>query len=150
MAGASKKESPPMSPHASSTSSSSICALPKNWSVEVLIRTGGEVVGFRACRWSVDTDDELEGTVRALAVLGGVEEGRSVTVTVAALLVGFACMSPLVDVILFVNEDIAQPAHDVSVCGVPIRGVTPLTGLTLGGGRTVSGNEFPYFRTRLT
>ena len=150
MAGGSKKESPVMSPHASSTSSSSVCALLKNWSVEVLIRTGGEAVGFRACRWSVDVNDELEGIGRALTVLAGVEEGRSATVRSAALLVGFACMSPLVDVILFVKEDMAQPAHDVSVCGVPIRGVSPLAELALGGGRTVSGNEFPYFRTRLT
>ena len=66
------------------------------------------------------------------------------------LLLGFACMFPLVEVILFVNDDIAQPAHDVSVCGVPIRGTVPLVGLALGGGRTVSGNALPYFRTRLT
>ena len=58
-------------------------------------------------------------------------------------------MSPLAVANLFVKDDIAQPAHPGgSFCGVPIRGTFPLAATVAGGGRTVSGREFPYLRIR--
>ena len=73
MVGTLKKESMLI---AKSISSFSVCTLSKNCFVE--IKTGGEAIGFGACCWSVDADDELEGIVRALAVLGagGADDGR--------------------------------------------------------------------------
>ena len=59
--GASKKESsPPISPQASSISSSSSCASVKNCSVEVRVRTGA-VEPATACRCRFETDVEVLG-----------------------------------------------------------------------------------------
>ncbi len=62
---------------------------------------------------------------------------------------GLDCISPLAVASLLVNDEIAQPAHEVSFCGVPMRG-TPLAGPVLAGGKAVSGREAPYLRVRWT
>lgn len=83
--------------------------------------------------------------------VGGTEADRVSFEMLGVLLDDLASISPLAVDILFVNDDIAQPAHDVSFCGVPILGVAPLTGPTFeGGGRIVSGRLVAYLRTRLT
>ena len=83
--------------------------------------------------------------------MGGTEEERLRDVMGAPrfmLPLVFASISPLVDAILLVKEEIAQPAHDVSFWGVPMRGTTPFDVGTLGGGIAVSGSVEPYLRTR--
>lgn len=80
---------------------------------------------------------------------GGREEARpSVERLCACDVLGLACISPLAVATLLVKDEIAQPAQDVSFRGVPMRGTPPLAALVLGGGRTESGNELPYFLTR--
>lgn len=61
---------------------------------------------------------------------------------------GFGCISPLAVASLFVKDEIAQPAQEVSFCDVPICGTAPLTAPVLGGGNNVSGSVLAYFRTR--
>ena len=59
------------------------------------------------------------------------------------------CMSPLAVASLLVKEEIAQPVHPaLSFCGVPIRGTAPFADVVVGGGKAVSGREFPYLRIR--
>lgn len=146
--GASKKESSPKSPHASSISSlSSSCSLLTGLSLEVLVGAGAADPAS-AFRWRVDAEEEdCEG--REEGATGGADEAR---LSEERLFVcdapGLACISPLAVAILFVNDEMAQPAHDVSFCGVPMRGAAPLVALVLGGGRIESGNEFAYFFTR--
>ena len=65
------------------------------------------------------------------------------------LSLGLAWISPLVEAILLVKDDIAQPAQEVSFWGVPMRGIAPVTELVFGGGRILSGRVFPYLRIRL-
>ena len=84
---------------------------------------------------------------RAVSALGGTEEGLMLP-GAARVPLGFDCISPLAVAILFVKDEIAQPAHDVSFWSVPIRGTAPLTAPVLGGGKTVSGSVPAYFRIR--
>jgi hypothetical protein len=64
------------------------------------------------------------------------------------LAVELACISPLVDASLFVKLEIAQPAHEVSLAGVPIRGVGPPPAARPGDGSTVSGIAAANLRIR--
>lgn len=147
--GASKNESSPMSPHASSISSlsSSSCPSLVGCSVEGLVRAGA-ADPISAFRWRVDAEEE-EGEGRDEGATGGAEEARPSAGRLCVLdALGLACISPLAVAILFVNDEMAQPAHDVSFWVVPMRGAAPLVALVLGGGRIESGNEFAYFFTR--
>jgi hypothetical protein len=56
------------------------------------------------------------------------------------VLLGFASISPLAEEIVLVKEEMAQPVQEVSLWGVPIRGVAPFVFVELGGGRIVSGS----------
>lgn len=64
------------------------------------------------------------------------------------LVVLVGCISPLAAVSLFVKDEIAHPAQDVSFW-VPIR-VEPelVESIAFGGGRAVSARVVPNFRTR--
>jgi hypothetical protein len=57
-----------------------------------------------------------------------------------------ARISPLAALSLFVKDEIAHPAHEVSCAGVPIRGAPPAA--TEGEGRAVSGIDWVYLRIR--
>ena len=83
----------------------------------------------------------------AASNVGGTEEDLELA-GAARLPLGFDCISPLAVASLFVKDEIAQPAQDVSFWGVPIRGTAPLTAPALCGGNTVSGSVLAYFRTR--
>ncbi len=73
-----------------------------------------------------------------MSARGGTDEARP-----SAWRLGFACISPLAAAILLVNDEMAQPVQDVSLCGVPMLGTPESLALELGGGRTDSGNVFP-------
>lgn len=145
--GESKKESSPISPQASSSSSSSACASPKNWSVVVRISVGGTGL-LRAFLCKLDSE-LVFGRAGSVLGFGGADEDRGSRAVCEAVGLGFASISPLAVDILFVKEEIAQPAQDVSFCGVPILGVVPFVVAVFGRGRTVSGSVVPYFRIRL-
>lgn len=77
---------------------------------------------------------------------GGTDEGRCCCVE-APLVPDW--ISPLAAVSLFVKEDIAQPAQDVSFAGVPMRGaLAPPAAVREGGGSTVSGMDCACFLIR--
>lgn len=95
----------------------------------------------------MDADAVEGGAGLAASAVGGTEEDRALA-GAAGLPLGFDCISPLAVASLFVKDEIAQPAQEVSFWGVPIRGIAPLTAPELGGGNTVSGSVLAYFRTR--
>jgi hypothetical protein len=58
-------------------------------------------------------------------------------------------MSPLAAASLLVNEEMAHPAHEVSLWGVPIRGTLEAEGSEeVDIGIAVSGSVRPYLRIR--
>jgi hypothetical protein len=65
---------------------------------------------------------------------GGTEDGRRF---VSPLLLP-ARISPLAVPSLFVKDEMAHPAHDVSFAGVPIRGALAMPAIE-GDGKAVSG-----------
>jgi hypothetical protein len=77
------------------------------------------------------------------AVEGGTDDERG-----AALPLEPARISPLAALSLFVKDEMAQPAHDVSFAGVPIRGAPPPA--TDDEGIAVSGIDWAYLRIRAT
>ena len=83
----------------------------------------------------------------AASAVGGTEEDLALA-GAATLPLGFDCISPLAVASLFVKDEIAQPAQEVSFWGVPIRGTAPLRAPVLGGGNIVSGSVLAYFRIR--
>lgn len=96
--------------------------------------------------WRCRVDADAESGGREESAAGGTDDDLSLFACRG--FAAFDCMSPLAVANLFVKDEIAQPAHPgVSFCGVPIRGTAPLA-ITTGGGKTVSGSEFPYFRIR--
>lgn len=141
-AGASKKESSSILPQASSISSSSKVGWPKYCSLEVRVKLG--VVG----RLRFDFSVTLAVALLGVEALGGGNEVDRVSFGFAARPFVLGCISPFAVVILFVKDEMAQPAHDVSFC-VPIL-VADAVGMSVdpGGGRTVSGRVVPYLRTR--
>lgn len=76
---------------------------------------------------------------------GGTDDGLWSAVPLVAEL---ACICPLVAANLFVKLDIAQPAHEVSFAGVPIRGEAPPAAATPGDGIAVSGIVAANLRIR--
>ena len=102
---------------------------------------------MRAFLWRLDSELVL-GRVDSMPGFGGAEEDRCSCAAFETPGLGFVSMSPLAVEILFVKDEIAQPAQDVSVCGVPILGVVPFVVAVFGGGRMVSGRVVPYFRIR--
>ena len=82
--------------------------------------------------------------------VGGTEADRISDVVNGILLFDLASISPLAEAILLVKDDMAQPAHEVSVCGVPILGGPSLIVPAVGGGSTLSGKLLAYRLTRLT
>jgi hypothetical protein len=106
--GASKKESSSILPHASSTSSSSNDGPPKYWSLDVRSKLGVE--GLSRVDFSFVA---LPAAVDARALCGGIDVDRGSAGLVGAPFVP-DCMSPLAAVILFVKEEMAHPAHEVS------------------------------------
>ena len=88
-----------------------------------------------------------KGDGRDESAAGGTDDDLSILE--GGTFVAFDCMSPLAVASLFVKDEIAQPAHPaVSFCGVPIRRTGPLAYEVVGGGKAVSGSEFPHFRMR--
>lgn len=81
--------------------------------------------------------------------VGGTDEGRVWVGTGGGMPFALGWISPLAVASLFVKEEMAQPDHEVSFWGVPMRGTAPLVVVALGGGRMVSGNVVPYLRMRL-
>ena len=143
-AGVSKGEASANSPQASSISSSSSMGFLKYCSVGVETRAG---VDAPVTAWRCRVDTDAEKGEREDSITGGLDDDLSLFDSW-----GFAtldCMSPLAVASLFVKDEIAQPAHPVvSFCGVPMRGIAPFATTTAGGGKIVSGSEFPYLRIR--
>jgi len=86
------------------------------------------------------------GAGRRTSLVAGTELGR---VTCVAALLDW--ISPAVDETLFVNEEMAQPAHDAASLGwgVLMRGADAFDASTaVGGGKTVSGIVEACFRIR--
>lgn len=75
------------------------------------------------------------------AEVGGTEDGRGVVSPVDP-----ARISPLAALSLFVKDEMAHPAQDVSCACVPIRGAPPPA--TDGDERAVSGMVWVYLRMR--
>ena len=159
---ASKKEEPSpslsssISPHASSKAVSSGSSGVRMSGIELAedVRTmlGCFVVAeeaLSACRARLLAEEE-EGRVGSKEGVVGVETGRVRDGLVTVSPSGLAAISPLAAAILFVKEEIAQPAQEAaSLDGVPILGVAPLAETAPAGGRAVSGRVEPYLRTRL-
>ena len=78
--------------------------------------------------------------------VGGTEAEREAS-TLSALLVGLGSISPLADVSLFVNDEIAHPAHDLSL-DVPIRASDLLASGEAVDGSAESAIVLANFRTR--
>ena len=89
---------------------------------------------------------EASGTGGLLVVVvGGTDDDRWSAAPFAA---EPAPNCPDVDANLFVKLEIAQPAHDVSPAGVPMRGAVAPPAVRPGDGSTVSGMEAANFRMR--
>jgi hypothetical protein len=79
----------------------------------------------------------------------GTDAERAVSGSRVLLVLAVGSISPLAVAILFVNDEMAQPAQELSL-GVPTRASGLLTSAGAAGGRTVSGIVLAYFRVRWT
>lgn len=79
----------------------------------------------------------------------GTDAERAVSGSAALVALAVGSISPLAVAILFVNDEMAQPAQELSL-GVPTRASGLLTSAGAAGGMTVSGIVLANFRVRWT
>jgi hypothetical protein len=108
---------------------------------------GGAIAGMTEAGDLMCWSDEADGPGCSIFV-GGTELGRVPGAEEVSPVVS-ACIWPLTEVNLLVNDDIAHPVHEEpSGCGVPVREILS-DALMLGAcGSRVSGRLCAYLRTR--